>query len=308
MTRLLSLLILSTAVSACQAESPSVPEAETEAEITAETPQTVSLTEQWVLEGFDAPESLIPTASGDAYYVSNVGGDGTAKDNNGAIALVSTDGTLIDRNWVTGTEELPLHAPKGLALIPSEKGETLVATDIDHVVLILTEEARIAKRIPLEGARFLNDAAKGPGETALISDSANARIYWLEDNEPTIWLEDERLGGINGLHLDGDRLLVTTMDAGELLSVNMETKAITVLAGGMENADGIGLRSDGSYIISSWPGQLWHVREGEAPTLLQDTSGETPIFMNDILLVDDDRLVTPNWMPGTVRKYRVGSD
>ena len=41
---------------------------------------------------------------------------------------------------------------------------------------------------------------------------------------------------------------------------------------------------------------LWHVREGETPTLLQDTSGETgAVFMNDILLVDGEMLVTSNW-------------
>lgn len=307
MSRLISALLLSSALMACapaatdQAESPA-PETETQTGAT----QTVSLAEQWVTDGFDAPESVIRTRGGDAYYVSAVGGQGSEKDNNGAIAQIYLDGSVINRRWVTGSEELPLHAPKGMALVASDKGDTLVVADIDTVVLILADEGRIAKRIPVEGARFLNDVAAGPGETALISDSANARIYWLEDNVPTIWLEDERLGGVNGLHLDGERLLVTTMSAGELLSVDMDTKEITVLAGGMENADGIGLRSDGSYIISSWPGQLWHVRGGEAPTLLQDTrSDDAPIFMNDLLLVDDETLVTPNWMPGTVREYRV---
>lgn len=308
MLRFLPCLCLTSALIACSAEtSPTEPvETATPDVVTpSETAQAISLSEQWVLDGFSSPESVIPTRSGQDYYVSAVGGDGTAKDNNGAIAIVSQGGTALNRSWVTGTDELPLHAPKGMALVASEKGETLVVADIDTVVLILTEEGRIAKRIPVEGARFLNDVAAGPGETALISDSANARIYWLEENVPTVWLEDERLGGVNGLHLDGDRLLVTTMSAGELLSIDMDTKEITVLAGGMENADGIGLRSDGSYIISSWPGQLWHVREGETPTLLQDTSGDTPTFMNDLLLVDDQTLVTPNWQPGTVREYRV---
>jgi hypothetical protein len=93
------------------------------------------------------------------------------------------------------------------------------------------------------------------------------------------------------------------MSAGELLIINPETKAIDVIGAGMENADGIGQLSDGSFIISSWPGQLWHVN-GLVQTLLQDTTGDTPILMNDILL-SGDMLITPNWVPGTVRGYGV---
>lgn len=308
MTRLTAALLLSSALIACAPSEPDAPAPasapETTAVETASALQAVTLRPLWQLDGFDAPESVIEAGDGTTLYVSNVGGDGSAQDNNGMIAKIGIDGTMIDRNWVAGTEALPLHGPKGMAMVSSDKGETLVVADIDHVVLILADEGRIAKRIPVPGAGFLNDVVKGPGETALISDSANARIYWLEDNVPTVWLEDERLGGVNGLHNDGDRLLVTTMSGGELLSVDWETKAITGLASGMENADGIGLRPDGGFVISSWPGQLWHVRAGETPTLIQDTSGDTPILMNDILL-SGNRLITPNWMPGTVRGYGV---
>ncbi len=304
MTRLLAALLLSSALAACSPSEPETqaptPDAQTTSVETAPAPQSVTLQPLWQLDGFDAPESVIEAGDGTTLYVSNVGGDGSAQDNNGVISKIGMDGAMIDRNWVAGTEALPLHGPKGMALV---KG-TLVVTDIDHVVLIDTEASNIIKRIPAEGAGFLNDAVAGPDGTALVSDSANARIYSVQNDVATIWLEDERLGGVNGLHNDGDRLLVTTMDGGELLSVDWDTKAITGLASGMENADGIGLRSDGSYIISSWPGQLWHVRDGEAPTLLQDTSGDTPILMNDLLL-SGDTLITPNWMPGTVRGYGV---
>ncbi|GLQ24075.1 hypothetical protein GCM10007853_19490 [Algimonas ampicilliniresistens] len=304
MTRLLTALLLSSALAACSPSEPEAqaptPDAQTTSVETAPAPQSVILQPLWQLDGFEAPESVIEADDGTTLYVSNVGGDGSAQDNNGVISKIGMDGAMINRNWVAGTEALPLHGPKGMALVNG----TLVVTDIDHVVLIDTEASNIIKRIPAEGAGFLNDAVAGPDGTALISDSANARIYSVQDDVATIWLEDERLGGVNGLHNDGDRLLVTTMDGGELLSVDWDTKAITGLASGMENADGIGLRSDGSYIISSWPGQLWHVQDGEAPTLLQDTSGDTPILMNDILL-SGDTLVTPNWMPGTVRGYGV---
>lgn len=262
--------------------------------------QPLTLTELWRLDGFDGPESVIEAGDGTTLYVSNAGGDGGAKDANGVISIIGMDGTMVERSWVAGTDAMPLHGPKGMALI----GDTLIVTDIDHVVMIDVRAGEITARIPIEGALFLNDAAAGPNDTVLVSDSRTSRIHMIENGVPSVWMEDTRFGGINGLHLDGDRLLVTTMSAGELLSVDLTTKAITGLAAGMENADGIGLRADGSYIISSWPGQLWHAKVGETPTLLQDTTGDTPILMNDILL-SGDTLITPNWVPGTVRGYRV---
>lgn len=275
----------------------------------AEAPSAPTLTQIWVLDGFDAPESVIPAWDGNGYYVSNVGGDGTAMDGNGAISRISPDGRMLDRDWVTGTDEVPLHAPKGMAIVEDDKGPALLVTDIDHVAFILADTGRLAKRLPAPGASFLNDIAKGPGQSAFISDSRNARIYKLEDDVITVWLEDDRLAGVNGLMMDGGRLLVTTMSAGELLSVDPDTKEITSLAAGMENADGMGRRADGSYMVSSWPGQLWHVRDGEAPTLLQDTTLETVgedavVAMNDVLFLEDT-VVAPNWFPGTVRAYRI---
>lgn len=292
-------VLLCALLAACSPAETQAPTADPVIEAPAPS-QPLSLTELWVTDGFDGPESVIEAGDGTTLYVSNAGGDGGAKDANGVISIIGTDGTIIERTWVAGTDAMPLHGPKGMALI----GNSLVVTDIDHVVMIDVLAREITARIPIEGALFLNDAAAGPNGTVLVSDSRTSRIHMIENGVPSVWLEDARFGGINGLHLDGDRLLVTTMSAGELLSVDLTTKTITGLAAGMENADGIGLRSDGSYIISSWPGQLWHVVEGEAPTLLQDTTGDTPTLMNDILL-SGDTLITPNWVPGTVRGYGV---
>jgi hypothetical protein len=259
-----------------------------------------TLTELWVLDAFDAPESVIAAGDETTLYVSNTGGEGSAKDGNGVISKISRDGRMIARTWVSGTDALPLHAPKGMALI----GDTLAVTDIDHVVMIAVPTGEITARIPIAGAAFLNDAAVGPDGSILVSDSGTASIHIIESGTASLWLEDEQLNGVNGLQMDGARLLVTTMSAGELLSIDLESKAIAVIGTGMDNADGIGMRADGSYIISSWPGQLWHVRDGEAAMLLQDTSGDDAVLMNDILL-SGETLVTPNWLPGTVRGYGV---
>lgn len=261
------------------------------------------LEERWVLDGFDAPESVTPTGTDDHYFVSNVGGGGSEKDGNGVISIIGGKGEMINRNWVSGTDDLPLHGPKGMAVWEG----TLYVTDIDHLVLIDIETATLTTRIPIENAQFLNDVSASD-QGVMVTDSGAAMILKLDDGAVTPWLSDDRLGGINGLLPQADRLLVTTMSAGELLSVDWDTKEITVLAGGMENADGVNQMGDGSYLISSWPGQLWRVREGEAPTLLQDTTGgedgEGAILMNDVLL-HEGQIIAPNWRPGTVRGYEI---
>ena len=39
----------------------------------------------------------------------------------------------------------------------------------------------------------------------------------------------------------------------------------------MENADGIAVLDDGSYLVSSWPGLIWHVTQDGATTEIHDT-------------------------------------
>lgn len=255
--------------------------------------QTVSVELDWIADGFDAPESVVPNGEGSFFYVSNVNGDGVAKDGNGYIATLSPDGEIMNQNWVTG-----LDAPKGLAL----DGARLYVSDIDRLVVIDTEAARVIETITFEGAGFLNDVTVTP-MGVLVSDSANQRIYRYADGRVETWLEAPLLSGVNGLLPQEGYLLVTTMSDGALLSIDWETKAITKLASDMKNADGVSPLKGQGYLVSAWPGKLYHVNhEGQTETLI-DTE-DAPIYWNDFYLLDD-ALYVPNWQPGTVRRYKV---
>ena len=99
------------------------------------------------------PESVIYDAENKILYVSNIDGtDGWAKDGKGSIAKVGLDGKVIAVEWVTG-----LNAPKGLGIY---KGK-LYAADIDEVVVIDIQKGAIEKKIPIEGAKGLNDISIG---------------------------------------------------------------------------------------------------------------------------------------------------
>ena len=249
------------------------------------------LTIDWVLNGLDSPESVLPSENGDFFYVSNVNGEGAEKNNKGYISRVSIDGKIIERSWAS-----ELNAPKGMAL----SNGTLYVADIDRLVLIDVATAQIVSSVEVPGAKFLNDVVSSP-MGILISDSANKRIYKYSAGEIHIWLEDERLSGVNGLLAEEDRLIITTMDSGSLFTLGWDADNVSMLATGMKNADGVTVLANGSFLVSSWPGELYYIEKNSHPKILLDTKSQG-IYLNDFYL-KDDQLVIPNWQPGSLRSY-----
>src|SRR5215510_1772593 len=111
------------------------------------------------------PESVLYDADNQVLYASNINGtDGWAKDGNGSVAKIGLDGKIIAVEWVTG-----LNSPKGLGMY---KGK-LYAADIDEVVVIDIKKGAIDKKIPIEGAKGLNDISIGSNGAMYVSDSKN---------------------------------------------------------------------------------------------------------------------------------------
>ena len=252
-----------------------------------------SLEQVWLTEGFSDPEGV--AVQGEILFISNVAGEGNAKDGEGWISRVSLSGEGLEARWVEG-----LNGPKGMAV----RGDKLFVSDIDAYHVIDIPSAEIDNTYPIEGAGFMNDVTVWQGGV-YASDSATARIFQLDENGYKEWLSDERLGGVNGLTADGDRLLISTMSSGSLF----ETKGageLTGIATGMENADGIAVLNDGSYLVSSWPGQIWHVSTAGETVELVNSVDQT-IYQNDLTRVGD-LIIVPNWQPGTVTAWRVVAD
>ena len=266
-------------------------EAGAEATLPTETSTLPELTQVWVTSGFEAPEGV--AVDGNVLYISNVAGEGDAKDGEGWISRVSMDGTVLEEKWVEG-----LNAPKGLGI----RDGKLFVSDYDAYHVIDIARGEIENTYPVEGAGFLNDIAVWQNGVYL-SDSGSARIFQIDVNGYKEWLADERLGGINGLWPDGDRLLIATMSSGSLLETR-GARDLTELATGMDNADGIAVLDDDSYLVSSWPGQIWHVSTDGDTTELHNTVDDT-IYQNDLTRVGD-LIIVPNWQPGTVTAWRLG--
>lgn len=244
----------------------------------------------WVASGLSAPEGV--AVDGDTLFISNVVGEGNAKDGEGWISRLAMDGTILEEKWIDG-----LNAPKGMAV----RDGKLFVSDFDQYHVIDIARGEIENTYPVEGAGFLNDITVWQGGV-YMSDSGSARIFQIDVNGYKEWLADDRLAGVNGLTPDGDRLLIATMSSGSLFET-MGARDLTEIATGMENADGIAVLDDGSYLVSSWPGLIWHVTPDGTTTAFHDMR-DYEVYQNDLTRVED-LIIVPNWQPGSVTAWRL---
>ena len=78
-----------------------------------------------------------------------------------------------------------------------------------------------------------------------------------------------------------------------------------IVAAGPEFLRAVTRLDDGSFLVSEWPGRLFHVAPGKESTTqtLIDTR-EQKTYFNDFLRVGD-LLLVPNWEPSTLTAYRI---
>ena len=254
-------------------------------------PAVPRLEQAWVAEGFEAPEGAALAPDGN-YFISSVRGETTDKDGDGYVSKVSPTGEMLERYFAA-----KLNGPKGMAV----KDGVLYVADIDQVVTFDANTGHDRHAIRVPGAGFLNDMTVWDGKV-LVSDSATGRIVDVSGDAPAVWLEDARLGGVNGLLGDGDRLLAVTMTSGSLFAISKRGE-LTEIATGMKNADGIGIVPGGGWLVSSWPGRIHYVAENGTVSTLLDTTADK-ILQND-LTEFGDTVIVPNMMPGTVTAWKL---
>ncbi|HRH50688.1 MAG TPA: ATP/GTP-binding protein [Panacibacter sp.] len=222
-----------------------------------------SLTKLWETDSLlKVPESVLFDAQNKVLYVSNIDGtDPWAKDGKGSIGKVGLDGKIIATDWVSG-----LNSPKGIGMF---KGKLYVA-DISNIVVIDIKRGAIDKTISVEGADGLNDVSVGNDGIVWVSDSRNKKIYKVENDKPSVYLEN--LKGPNGVLMRGKDFYI--LDAGGAYKVNND-KTLTMLADGMEGGtDGIENATGNDFLVSCWQGSIWYVDDKGKKELLLDTKQE----------------------------------
>jgi sugar lactone lactonase YvrE len=228
-------------------------------------PPAPAATKLLVVEGFLSPESVLHDSAQDIYFVSNINGNPTAKDNNGFISRVKPDGAVENLKFIAGGHGVTLNGPKGLALA----ADTLWVADIDVVRGFNARTGAAIDSVSLTklGAVFLNDIVVAPTGALYITDTGIRfddvgnvlhpgpdRIFRIgPDRQVTVAVRGDTLGRPNGIAVDvaGKRFIVVSFGGRSVLSWKPGDKAPTVIAKGAGAFDGVVIVGS-RILVSSW--------------------------------------------------------
>lgn len=220
-------------------------------------------TEIWNLStDLDVPESILYDASNDIVYISNIAGSPSNADGAGFITTLGINGNLKKSN---AFPNVTLNAPKGMALF----GGKLYVADISDLVEIDIATGT-AIRFAAPGAIFLNDVTADLNGSIYVSDTDknNSKIYKLSNGSITAWFDDaSNLYRPNGLVVTGDYLLAGSYGDGTILSINIDTLSVKIVAKTAITIDGLLPDGNGNYFISDWDGHIYWVNSTGTETL-----------------------------------------
>jgi hypothetical protein len=221
-----------------------------------------SLVKKWETSSqFLTPESVKYDAERTIFYVSNINGKPSDKDGNGFISKLSTDGKIIELEWVKG-----LDAPKGMGIYQDH----LFVTNLTEVVEIEIASGKILNHFPIPGSSFLNDIDIDTKGVIYISDSGNGKIFRILNGKIEEWLKGPELDGVNGLYCSGDTLYAGA--GGNLLEIQGSSGKISVFAAKTGGIDGLESCGNGTFIFSDWSGSVYRISAGKPKELLLNTS------------------------------------
>lgn len=202
----------------------------------------------WHTDGLRVPESVLVYQQQDDkfLFVSEIDGEGNVADGEGGVALLNTDGSMREHNWLRG-----LNAPKGLA---QYQGKLYVA-DLTELVIIDIATAKVTAKIPAPDAVFLNDVTVDEHGVVYISDTRKNRVYKYAAGSISIWLED--IIAANGLKSIGSDLYIAAADL--LLKADKNGKLTQIAKGFSQRADGLEPVGNGDFIVSCWAGIIYYV-------------------------------------------------
>ncbi|NBB76612.1 MAG: hypothetical protein GVY02_04460, partial [Bacteroidetes bacterium] len=224
------------------------------------------------IDGFSGPEAVRYDPDQDVYFVANFNGD-AAGDANGFISRLAADGTIDSLRFMTGTEEFPLHGPRGMYIT----ADTLWAADADgiHGFNRLTgEQVRFIDFTNFVPG-FLNDITRGTDGILYITDTGNSVLYQIEDGIPSV-----RVNSLpsppNGVATDSSGMIVLAPWGGDQVfyALDNESSGVTEYASAQSggNFDGI-VFIDGYLLASSQADSSLHAINGEEDLIFIHTPG-----------------------------------
>ena len=244
------------------------------------------ITKVWETDSlFLKPESALYDSSKKIIYISNINGEYLAKDGNGFISKIKINGEIELLKWIDG-----LDNPQGMGLYKNK----LYVADINRVVQINTNTAKIEKIYKVDSAKFFNDITSDTNGDMYISDCFDNKIYKISNGKIEVWIESDFLSKPNGLLCTKDDVLVLNMKNQTAFTINKLTKKFHAFFNGIDNLDGIASDGKNGYIVSgAWQGQLFHIDSDGNKKLIIDLGKEKIITADIEYIVKENLLIVP---------------
>ena len=225
--------------------------------------------------GLNVPESALYDADLDAWFITNVNGNPSMRDNNGFIVRVPAESLGAPTTIAQGGRGgLNLNAPKGMAI----QGDTLFVADIYMLRKFHKRTGEYLGAVNLRdyGATFLNDVAVGPdgiyitdtgiqfdAEGKMTQPGAN-RVFRVVGLRITTVLSGDSLMNPNGITWDAKnaRFLLVPFGGPNVMAWNPGTPSATTLVAGPGGYDGVEVLPNGNILVSSWTDSTVHVVHG----------------------------------------------
>lgn len=224
-------------------------------------------------EGFSTPESVLWDSELEVWYVSNINGGDTDKDDNGFISRLSKDGAVDSLHFIQGGRDgVKLNGPKGLAMV----GDTIWVADIDAVRGFNRRTGAPIATVEFgKQAKFLNDIAVGPNNVLYITDTGVRftpkgaehpgpdRIYTITGRLVSIAVDGRFLSGPNGITWDASagRFVVVSFMGTTVLGWKPGGATVDTLGTGVGQFDGVEIVG-GKLLTSSWTDSTIDLVEG----------------------------------------------
>lgn len=222
--------------------------------------------------GLSGPEAVRYDETQDAFFISNFNGGGGDLDSNGFITKVDADGNTTSLKFMVGTDEFPLHAPRGMYI----ENASLWVADVQGVHVFDVETGTHQKFIDFRSFEpgFLNDVSGDGSGNIYVTDTGNPIVYKIENDEPSTFLDSLEIYP-NGITYDSSNdlfVLAPWRQETQFYSFNAsgEVNEHHEFEGG--NFDGIEY-ADGKLLAASQVDQSIRVHDGTSDRVLIKTMG-----------------------------------
>jgi sugar lactone lactonase YvrE len=248
------------------------------------------LTQRWVTDGFDQPESPAYDPKRGVIYVSNMTDSAipVPDHGNGFLSKIATDGTMIESKWIT-----ELNQVKNIAV----HSDLLYAADSHALVVIDVDTATIVGRYDAPNSMYIDGVAVHPDGDVYVGDLGANTIWRLTpDGGWAPWLESSLLHHPDGLVAEQHRLIAVGFgglgpfrtdpdepETGYLSAVGLSDRVVTPIGDGtpIGHLDGLAAHPVRGYLATdSINGALFFIDNAGQTRLVHDfpsTSGPADI-------------------------------